>query len=586
MRLTYSLSARVALCMSLLSFAGCGDDPDPAGYTKEEARTAGGRTPDGLDICEVEGWYGDGICDSFCPEEDPDCASCPDPVSPDVEYVSTDVDRCAVLRFTCDAGSTSFNNECGCGCVSEPSACSSDDDCRPGERCTGGECTGEACEPALDSGYYYRTDDCGRSLPACEDGFEAFTNACGCGCQPSEDCPDASLSTVRYVSEDPAECAVIRFRCEPGEEFFSGSCGCGCIGEPVACLADGDCAADERCVDGVCEGGPECLVDSDCPAGTACVEGECRGGPPPMCESSADCGLCEACADGECLPTPCRCSEDSECPAGSACSDAGTCEPVPGACLTDSDCPDGGSCREGTCIAACDPALDDPRANYELFSVRECAAAFIVCPPGSEYFLSECGCGCLTSDRECEADSDCPRGEACLSGVCADAPECLTSGDCRRGEVCARGECIPEESCEPSSDEGRRYIGSSPEECAVIRFACEDGEEAFSNECGCGCQPISSPSCDPAPGDEGVSFYGSSREECAVIRFACEDDEAYFINECGCGCEPAVACEPAVDDPRARYIGGSPEECAVIDFSCEDGSVAFSNECGCGCLMR
>jgi hypothetical protein len=35
---------------------------------------------------------------------------------------------------------------------------------------------------------------------------------------------------------------------------------------------------------------------------------------------------------------------------------------------------------------------------------------------------------------------------------------------------------------------GKRYIGHSADECSRIRFACDAGEEYFSDECGCGCQ--------------------------------------------------------------------------------------------------
>lgn len=37
-------------------------------------------------------------------------------------------------------------------------------------------------------------------------------------------------------------------------------------------------------------------------------------------------------------------------------------------------------------------------------------------------------------------------------------------------------------------ESSKRYVGESPEECAVIRFVCEDGEEYFADEVGCGCQ--------------------------------------------------------------------------------------------------
>jgi hypothetical protein len=31
------------------------------------------------------------------------------------------------------------------------------------------------------------------------------------------------------------------------------------------------------------------------------------------------------------------------------------------------------------------------------------------------------------------------------------------------------------------------YVSTDPDECAVIRFYCDPGQEPFSNECGCGC---------------------------------------------------------------------------------------------------
>jgi hypothetical protein len=45
---------------------------------------------------------------------------------------------------------------------------------------------------------------------------------------PISECPDAEAPGVRYVSRDPAACALIRYRCEEGEVGFSDECGCGC----------------------------------------------------------------------------------------------------------------------------------------------------------------------------------------------------------------------------------------------------------------------------------------------------------------------------------------------------------------------
>jgi hypothetical protein len=41
----------------------------------------------------------------------------------------------------------------------------------------------------------------------------------------------------------------------------------------------------------------------------------------------------------------------------------------------------------------------------------------------------------------------------------------------------------PKKKCQ---DPDRTYVANSPEECAVVRFFCEEGEPFF-DDCGCGC---------------------------------------------------------------------------------------------------
>lgn len=60
------------ILLAVLSLAACdASEGDP--ITREEARDRGGKSDDGVDLCEWLGWYGDGICDDFCPRPDPDC---------------------------------------------------------------------------------------------------------------------------------------------------------------------------------------------------------------------------------------------------------------------------------------------------------------------------------------------------------------------------------------------------------------------------------------------------------------------------------------------------------------------------------
>ena len=58
--------------IALLGVA-CGEPTsDPDTPTKEEL-AAQGKADGGQDWCEALGWYGDGICDTFCLNPDPDC---------------------------------------------------------------------------------------------------------------------------------------------------------------------------------------------------------------------------------------------------------------------------------------------------------------------------------------------------------------------------------------------------------------------------------------------------------------------------------------------------------------------------------
>ena len=69
MRATFSLLRATGAALLLTACAGVDGAP-----TKDEVaeRYADGKA-DGVDFCELYGWYGDAICDSFCPLPDPDC---------------------------------------------------------------------------------------------------------------------------------------------------------------------------------------------------------------------------------------------------------------------------------------------------------------------------------------------------------------------------------------------------------------------------------------------------------------------------------------------------------------------------------
>jgi hypothetical protein len=94
-------------------------------------------------------------------------------------------------------------------------------------------------------------------------------------------------------------------------------------------------------------------------------------------------------------------------------------------------------------------------------------------------------------------------GFPCPSGyTCVDNPH--DNCDPRRGGADCGGICVRRgkpNQCN-YNEPGLHYVGTSAEECSLIKFVCAVGTTYFSNACGCGCQdvaPCTSQECGPAP---------------------------------------------------------------------------------------
>ena len=66
------MRARATILLFLSGLSGCITETF---ISKEQARQ---RAADGddTDYCAQNDWYGDGVCDEFCTEPDPDCTFC------------------------------------------------------------------------------------------------------------------------------------------------------------------------------------------------------------------------------------------------------------------------------------------------------------------------------------------------------------------------------------------------------------------------------------------------------------------------------------------------------------------------------
>jgi hypothetical protein len=83
----------------------------------------------------------------------------------------------------------------------------------------------------------------------------------------------------------------------------------------------------------------------------------------------------------------------------------------------------------------------------------------------------------------------CPSGYECVDDTRDSCDPAAGGADCQG--VCRRARRSRCDYNEP----GRTYVGTSVEECSVIRFYCEPGSTYFANDCGCGCEQAPGETC-------------------------------------------------------------------------------------------
>ena len=167
------------------------------------------------------------------------------------------------------------------------------------------------------------------------------------------------------------------------------------------------------------------------------------------------------------------------------------------ACATDGDCAKiskGGCCTAWQHVAVNASRADDYAAD------NQCKPPYPPCapPPAIEDTTvpvcdaGACKLGCSYDGKGHAVGASFPATDGCNTCTCGEG-----------GSVgCTKIACLPK--CDPAKEKNRKYVGSSPEKCMVIKFACEAGTAYFGNDCGCGCeQPSDCPAsidCMPGPG--------------------------------------------------------------------------------------
>jgi hypothetical protein len=70
--------------------------------------------------------------------------------------------------------------------------------------------------------------------------------------------------------------------------------------------------------------------------------------------------------------------------------------------------------------------------------------------------------------------------------ICIDDPN--DNCDPNNGGADCGGICVKNKK--HCNDPNRTYVSRDPQQCQVIKFFCVKGEQPFSDECGCGCEPV------------------------------------------------------------------------------------------------
>jgi len=173
--------------------------------------------------------------------------------------------------------------------------------------------TGPICPGADEVRYVSEDPDtCAVIRYTCNPGETGYSDAeCGCGCE-LPDCPEANAD-FSYVAHDPGTCAAIRYTCEPGFSHWSSACGCGCVKNGTEGAPCGGIMARQ------CEDGFFCAFDAATQCGSGDQMGTCARRPDACillympvcgCDGSTYSNSCSAAAagvsvlhDGECVDT-------------------------------------------------------------------------------------------------------------------------------------------------------------------------------------------------------------------------------------------------------------------------------------------
>lgn len=342
-------------------------------------------------------------------------------------------------------------------------------------------CTLRACVDACS--YGGKTYTAGQTFPA-TDGC----NSCTCGAGGTVSCTE--LGCVEGCDFNGGRVAVgdtvdLGDGCNICTCLTSGEMACTGVACGSGCNYNGQWRADQTYFDAV-DGCNKCSCDH---GSVSCTEKACPG-----CHAAdgsfypvganvptvQKCTVCTCLASGEveCLGTPCpppSCSYNGEdswpgdvFPAGDGCNTC-TCMEFGEVSCTDKACggcvgEDGKTYPVGAWVPTDKPCTDcHCEAPGELVCLATPCAGIQCKYNGGTYWVGD----------------SFPAKDGCNTCICGEDGYAS----------CTEKAC----TCDPDAEWNRKYVGDSPEICALIDYICPQNTTYFSNTCGCGCEQ--SPDC-------------------------------------------------------------------------------------------
>jgi hypothetical protein len=335
--------------------AACTDGGSGEEITKDDARGMG-KADWTFDYCEELGWYGDGVCDDFCPEPDPDCV---------------EASRCGPFPGgTCASGKICDIRSCGLGssgtCVDQPGACI--EIYAPVCGCDG-QTYGNDCE-RLAAGAMLDHEGACESAPGMCGGIAGLL------------CPSGQTCDIRMCGADMSGTCVVRP--DACAEIYEPVCGCDGVTYGNDCHRVMAGAGLDH--EGACESAPGMCGGI---AGILCPEGK-------VC----DLRICVPDASGSCVDRPQACAMVYEPVCGCDGHTYGNdCERLEAGAGYDHDGPCGAS-------VACGPYPGGFCADGQVCDIHSCglgASGTCTLDPDAciEVYEPVCGCNGVTYSNNC-----------------------------------------------------------------------------------------------------------------------------------------------------------------------------------------